>query len=144
MAAKRDRASGGGGGMINDTPELKPCPFCGGYADIQTERSGEWWYFTVCCHTEDCRGSSNDCTYFKERDAIAAWNTRPTPPADAPSIPTDMVLVPREATQAMCNAAIDTHPYELGDISPIGFRCSPQKLFAECYRAMIAAAEKGE
>ena len=46
----------------------------------------------------------------------------------------------REPTLSMCNAAIDTHPHELGDISPLGLRMSPQKLFAQCWRAMVDAA----
>ena len=53
------------------------------------------------------------------------------------------VLVPVEPTREMLNAAIDVDSFKLGDISPIGFRCSPQKLFERCYAAMIAAAPKG-
>ncbi len=60
------------------------------------------------------------------------------------AVKNQVVLVPVEPTQMMCNAAIDTHPFELGDISPIGLRISPQKLFAECYKAMIAAAQNTE
>ena len=50
------------------------------------------------------------------------------------------VLVPREPTQAMLNAAIDVDSFKLGNISPLGFRESPQQLFKRCYRAMIAAS----
>ena len=49
-------------------------------------------------------------------------------------------LVPREPTRAMLNAAIDVDSFKLGNISPLGFRESPQRLFERCYRAMIAAA----
>lgn len=38
------------------------------------------------------------------------------------------------------DAAIDTHPHELGDISPIGLRMSPQKMFGEAWQAMLAAS----
>ena len=51
-----------------------------------------------------------------------------------------LVVVPRDASYAMQNAAIDVDSYKLGDISPLGFRCSPQKLFARCYAAMLAAS----
>jgi hypothetical protein len=51
-------------------------------------------------------------------------------------------IVPKVATQGMLNAAIDTDSFKLGDISPLGFRCSPQKMFARCYTAMLAAAPK--
>ena len=49
-------------------------------------------------------------------------------------------LVPREPTRAMLNAAIDVDSFKLGNISPLGFRESPQQLFERCYRAMISAA----
>lgn len=49
-------------------------------------------------------------------------------------------LVPKEATREMLNAAIDVDSFKLGDISPIGFRCSPQQLFERCYRSMLSAA----
>ncbi len=48
--------------------------------------------------------------------------------------------VPLEPTREMLNAAIDVDSYKLGDISPLGFRCSPQQLFEKCYAAMLAAA----
>ena len=49
-------------------------------------------------------------------------------------------IVPVVASQPMKNAAIDVYPYELGDLSPIGLRCSPQRMFEKCYAAMLAAA----
>lgn len=49
-------------------------------------------------------------------------------------------LVPVEPTREMLNAAVDVDSFKLGDISPIGFRCSPQQLFERCYAAMLAAA----
>lgn len=52
----------------------------------------------------------------------------------------DTVTVPREPTREMLNAAIDTDSFKLGDISPLGFRCSPQAMFERCWTAMIAAA----
>jgi hypothetical protein len=49
-------------------------------------------------------------------------------------------LVPVEPTVEMQNAAIDVDAFKLGDISPLGFRMSPQQLFARCYQAMLAAS----
>lgn len=48
-----------------------------------------------------------------------------------------MVIVPVEPTREMLNAAVDVDSYKLGDISPLGFRISPQRLFEKCYAAMI-------
>lgn len=48
------------------------------------------------------------------------------------------VLVPVEPTREMLNAAVDVDTFRLGDISPLGFRISPQRLFEKCYAAMIA------
>lgn len=47
-------------------------------------------------------------------------------------------LVPVEPTREMLNAAVDVDTFRLGDISPLGFRISPQRLFEKCYAAMIA------
>ena len=58
--------------------ELKPCPFCGGEAevfDLQHENAGTYWI--VCC-----KGSSTNCAYEGHFDkptreeAISAWNRR--------------------------------------------------------------------
>lgn len=49
-------------------------------------------------------------------------------------------IVPVEATYPMCNAAIDVDSFKLGNIGPLGFRCSPQQLFERCYSAMCAAS----
>jgi hypothetical protein len=52
------------------------------------------------------------------------------------------VRVPVEPTAEMLNAAIDAHGDKLCDISRTGIRRSPQWMFAESYRAMLAAATK--
>ena len=51
-------------------------------------------------------------------------------------------VVPVEPTRDMLNAAIDTDRYKLGDISPLGFRCSPQQMFNKAYEAMLKAAQE--
>lgn len=53
-------------------------------------------------------------------------------------------VVPVKPTRTMLNAAIDVDSYRLGDISPLGFRCSPQQLFEECWSAMLAASNPKE
>lgn len=49
-------------------------------------------------------------------------------------------LVPEQPTFAMLCAAIDIDPFKLGDISPLGFRMSPQQMFERAYKAMLAAS----
>lgn len=51
-------------------PELKPCPFCGGKAELLS--MGE--KFTVSCGTGGCMASISWCP--DDQSAIAAWNTR--------------------------------------------------------------------
>lgn len=53
--------------------ELKPCPFCGGEAEILTAESMNGGYlFGIMCN--DCRSRGD--VYDTEAEAIAAWNTR--------------------------------------------------------------------
>lgn len=53
--------------------ELKPCPFCGGtYVDTLNCGDGTW---TVECSGGCTAQLENNLT---EKDAIDAWNTRPT------------------------------------------------------------------
>jgi len=55
--------------------DLKPCPFCGGEADIESTSA----YASVYC--DDCGGQSE--VHSSEAEAIAAWNARTTPPGYA-------------------------------------------------------------
>lgn len=53
--------------------ELKPCPFCGGEAEILTAESMRGGYlFGIMCN--DC--CSRGDVYENEAEAIEAWNTR--------------------------------------------------------------------
>lgn len=53
--------------------ELKPCPFCGGEAEILTAESMHGGYlFGIMCN--DCRSRGD--VFDTEAEAIAAWNTR--------------------------------------------------------------------
>lgn len=60
------------------TYELKPCPFCGGQADISidpetvVDTEGRRWAYTVVCNK--CCATSG-LTYLPEK-ASEAWNRR--------------------------------------------------------------------
>ncbi len=49
------------------TEKLKPCPFCGGKAEIEGER-----IFWVSC--QECCAESN--SFIELEEAIEAWNRR--------------------------------------------------------------------
>jgi len=63
---------------MTDTPELKPCPFCGSEASASFFDVGRQ---NTCCSNESCDASGVPFS-------IDAWNTRP--------IPEGKVLVDRE------------------------------------------------
>lgn len=53
--------------------ELKPCPFCGGEAEMLTAESmHDGYLFGIMCN--DCRSRGD--VYDTEAEAIAAWNSR--------------------------------------------------------------------
>ena len=54
--------------------ELKPCPFCGGEAELNHSITGT--YFDVVCKDPYCRGFTRVCNYSTEEKAIEAWNRR--------------------------------------------------------------------
>ena len=61
------------GGIMN---ELKPCPFCGGEAELlivpaNSGLSGTKW--VVVCK----KGCCNQYPHISDHDAIEAWNRRP-------------------------------------------------------------------
>lgn len=85
----------------NTTPDLKPCPFCGGEYSIGDDYRPVV-YFTKpvngveyrYCECHDCGIRTADCD--TELDAIEAWNTRaemPQPVTDAldPDMPADQL-----------------------------------------------------
>ena len=51
--------------------ELKPCPFCGGKAEIEMDDSWYWNYHVLC---QECK-IGTDC-YETADEAIEAWNRR--------------------------------------------------------------------
>jgi Lar family restriction alleviation protein len=67
--------------MTTDTkaPSLKPCPFCGGEAEI--ERAGTLRQSTLY----QCTSCACTLETGEEWDHGKQWNTRATPPAPTPS-----------------------------------------------------------
>lgn len=66
--------------------ELKPCPFCGGEAELRSEYSSDSGYwFRVDCNNKGCMGLTKRPSWDQvcstgwrdiEQEAIEAWNTR--------------------------------------------------------------------
>ncbi len=59
--------------------KLKPCPFCGGKADIienSGRKKGEAKSFHPCCHNEKCIMFVGALWYNNKTEAINAWNRR--------------------------------------------------------------------
>jgi len=55
--------------------ELKPCPFCGGKAEIFSGGFGE--RFVACSDVKQCGGRLGTGVWFtNDEDAIKIWNTR--------------------------------------------------------------------
>jgi Lar family restriction alleviation protein len=56
--------------------ELKPCPFCGGEAELVDIQAFAWCdtYYFVCCTNPDCEERTPRCEC--KSDAILAWNRR--------------------------------------------------------------------
>ena len=60
--------------------KLKPCPFCGGEAEMCRRKffslpSGKMPYFRVRCKSIKCR-LSRRCWHVNEREAYTVWNHR--------------------------------------------------------------------
>ena len=60
---------------MNNTNELKPCPFCGGKAEL-VDFGKVYSQFRVICETDGCIMCAKKVTFFEERFAKAAWNKR--------------------------------------------------------------------
>jgi Lar family restriction alleviation protein len=59
--------------MTNE--ELKPCPFCGGEAEIKKTKQCWTEAYSVVCKDKGCRGHAVKPLRDKEA-AIVAWNRR--------------------------------------------------------------------
>ncbi len=55
--------------------ELKPCPFCGGEAELcQSQDDGK--YYSVFCKTDRCGANVGEDFYMEPDELIKQWNTR--------------------------------------------------------------------
>ena len=54
--------------------KLKPCPFCGGEADLINDYLYEKWY--AGCHNGKCAVQPDTYIHGTPDSAIKAWNTR--------------------------------------------------------------------
>jgi len=65
------------------TPDLKPCPFCGGDKNVICKTDyGDGDAYAVSCRYMECHGAIFTLGYgffATEVEAIAAWNTRAKP-----------------------------------------------------------------
>ncbi len=70
--------------------DLKPCPFCGGEAYLRDDVSHSTAFF-IGCSTVGCFGE----IHWEQTaaEAIAAWNARTTPLAEALAVPQIKALV---------------------------------------------------
>lgn len=62
------------------TDRLKPCPFCGGKAEVQQIPEATFDKFVVTCKSRKCCafyiGYCDEGLYYTKTEAIKAWNTR--------------------------------------------------------------------
>jgi len=58
--------------------KLKPCPHCGGKAELydDSKKRSEYGEYRVICQEDGCINSAVRVTYFEEHHAINAWNKR--------------------------------------------------------------------
>ena len=54
---------------------LKPCPFCGGEAEVKVGRSCMNKTYAVVCKDKTCQGRAHK-SFFVEYGAIKSWNRR--------------------------------------------------------------------
>jgi hypothetical protein len=110
------------------TPELKPCPFCGGEATLYREGRK---FFTGCLGN-DCAIQPVTANYTSEAAVYSVWNTRPLE-----SSARKAALL--EAAE-ICKASKDgiVTPSPIGPLHHAGMSCG----MSVCEKAIRAAADK--
>ena len=130
--------------MVNDAqmPELLPCPFCGGPAEVVDIDEGEnAGGSCVCCTT--CLASGNVEFGFKE-NFVSIWNQRVQAPA--PDAVARLVEAARaEAEKAMRkfpqpNYVISKVAEEAGEVVKAAIHCAEGRETPEAVRAEIVQA----
>ena len=53
--------------------KLKPCPFCGGKAEIRRDSETETFFVVICTN---CPATVSRSWFSKKQEAINAWNMR--------------------------------------------------------------------
>jgi len=56
--------------------ELKPCPFCGGIAELRSFGVNTLKEYWVSCYEHTCKINPQTGCYKTAEEAIAAWNRR--------------------------------------------------------------------
>ena len=63
--------------LENTTPELKPCPFCGGKVELEDISSIDENYFMIQCVNTECGASTCFGDYSTTEQGVAEyWNRR--------------------------------------------------------------------
>lgn len=65
--------------MVEQKETLKPCPFCGGEAEL---REWDWPYVRFQCRCSKCKCQAR-ARMADRQSAITAWNTRAETPENA-------------------------------------------------------------
>lgn len=60
---------------MTSNEELKPCPFCGGEAEL-VEHNGDLIFYSVSCKNENCFAGAVDVRHFGKETLVEAWNRR--------------------------------------------------------------------
>lgn len=61
---------------MDDSDRLKPCPFCGGHAEIVQRSKSDRWGGTEVFHAVECVSCDANNWDYTETEAAAAWNRR--------------------------------------------------------------------
>lgn len=111
-------------------PQIKPCPFCGGPAEIEQTTGATSDHksvgFSVGCTADeaDCMGYQSLTTFARRSDAIDAWNRRAT----------DAEIERLNGIEAAALTAASIYEAEIGRLRAL------LEPFAELARAVLAEA----
>lgn len=107
--------------------ELKPCPFCGGRAEFDSDDSD--WNWIECKSCSASTTALQHGEYDARNDLAKAWNTRHIPEGYVmvPVVPTQQQKHSAEAEiAAWCSSSRQSRHHQIAD---------------RVYQAMIAAAQ---